>query len=533
MLNCDRSAQNEALMALDFVSLLISKDLPRQADLTMSPFLKQAIKPGILGTDLWQDMEPDGEKEATDALLTKGWKLQSLQQSADSLLKAATRLESNVKQETEYWNEVLSVSERGWSVCRMPRERHHLGVRYGFSEAQGEFRNRGLAALRADSDRHVVLDRGFGNNPKAIRVRVRHDSKIVGTSRMPVIGNESELTTEARIRHARDSLYEEELFQEMTRESRSLASYGVRMKGNTIGLPTTHHVGHATSADSTIIIDLVPLSDTPTSDNNQETEDQLPQAVALISRLLLSYTHRERLKQRSQVPPPLSMKTPEPPTAPILRPILAFLSHQSALKSLDAYLERIKSLLTAASITYTATPARFSADVFSSTDTIHSLVSTIVAPLRTTCLLNLSTPELTTEHEFRIDVETAIAAPLFGTKYILTTAPTTEPRRSSDFSVLVDLAELMDAVIANALASGIAVRMPGSVLDERCAVVRRKGAGRAADVRVVLTSGIRGLEKGDEAVLKMDYDKLSERWTRGESSKTFWEAVDEIAARGP
>lgn len=91
----------------------------------------------------------------------------------------------------------------------------------------------------------------------------------------------------------------------------------------------------------------------------------------------------------------------------------------------------------------------------------------------------------------------------------------------------------MDAVIANALASGIAVRMPGSVLDERCAVVRRKGAGRAADVRVVLTSGIRGLEKGDEAVLKMDYDKLSERWTRGESSKTFWEAVDEIAARGP
>lgn len=54
--------------------------------------------------------------------------------AADSLLKSATRLEQEMERETTYWEKILAVKEQGWSVCRLPREKHTLGVKYGFSE---------------------------------------------------------------------------------------------------------------------------------------------------------------------------------------------------------------------------------------------------------------------------------------------------------------------------------------------------------------------------------------------------------------
>lgn len=519
-------------MALDFVSLLLSKDLPRQAELTMSPFLKQTVKPGTLGTDMWQNIEPDREREETDALLTKGWKLQSLQQSADSLLAAASRLENNVRKETEYWNEVLSVSERGWSVCRMPRERHNLGVRYGFSEAQGEFRNRGLAALRADDEGHVVLDRGFGNNPKVVRVRVRRGSTIIGTSQLPVVGNESELTIEARIRHARDSLYEEELFQEMTRESRSLASYKVRMRGNTIELPMSSIGARAavhTASDSHILIDLIPLGDTISTNDVTDADSGLAQAVALASRLLLSYTHRERLQQRSHLPPPLSMKKSETSLAPILRPILALLTHDSALKSIEMYLERLRSLLSAASIEFTGTPAKLTTDFLRTSDSTHSLVSKLVAPLHTTSVLSISLPGNSDTFDFHFDVDTAIAAPLFGTKFFVT-API-GPKKS-DFSDLSDLVELVDALVAGVLASGIGARIPGASVDDReaCVTLPKAGVRKAAKVQVVLSSGMRGRDEVNESSLLLSCGQQRKEWVASctETAGLFWDVVDDI-----
>ena len=38
--------------------------------------------------------------------------------------------------EARYWEDVLAVKQKGWSVCRYPRERQTLGVRYGFLECE-------------------------------------------------------------------------------------------------------------------------------------------------------------------------------------------------------------------------------------------------------------------------------------------------------------------------------------------------------------------------------------------------------------
>lgn len=124
----------ESAHALDFVSLLLSKHTPRQAELTLSPYLKQNLPMGSLGAQVLQmPQRSDGER-VQDEKIPLGWKLNALGSTADSLLKAASRLEQEIERETRYWGQVLAVKEKGWPICRLPREKHTLGVRYGFAE---------------------------------------------------------------------------------------------------------------------------------------------------------------------------------------------------------------------------------------------------------------------------------------------------------------------------------------------------------------------------------------------------------------
>jgi mediator of RNA polymerase II transcription subunit 17 len=66
----------------------------------------------------------------------KGWKVQSLNNAVDSILESATRLEKEIEKETKYWEQILAVSDAGWALCRLPNEKHTLGVRFGFSECR-------------------------------------------------------------------------------------------------------------------------------------------------------------------------------------------------------------------------------------------------------------------------------------------------------------------------------------------------------------------------------------------------------------
>ena len=127
-------AQNESATALDFISLLLTQRTPGPASLTLSPFIKQHLPLGCLGVEVIQRPdEPDAQKEK-DELVSMGWRMQSLNDAAQSLLKSAARLECEIDKETSYWDQVLVVKNKGWPLSRLPREKHTLGVRYGFSE---------------------------------------------------------------------------------------------------------------------------------------------------------------------------------------------------------------------------------------------------------------------------------------------------------------------------------------------------------------------------------------------------------------
>lgn len=132
-------AQNEALTALDFVSLLISKDAPQQAKLTMSPALSQMGIAGMLAYDKLPASRPSPAEIEHTKSIAVGMTCRSLQTAADALVASANRLEAEMKREARYWEQVLSVSDRGWAVCKLPRDRHTLAVRFGFSEGWSRF----------------------------------------------------------------------------------------------------------------------------------------------------------------------------------------------------------------------------------------------------------------------------------------------------------------------------------------------------------------------------------------------------------
>ncbi|KAL8936024.1 MAG: hypothetical protein Q9216_005138 [Gyalolechia sp. 2 TL-2023] len=128
------AAQRASSNALEFVSLLLSKDASKAAESTMSPALKAMVPMGSIGAEIMQRPPQSEAEKTTEELLGLGWRMQSLARSADSLLKSASRLEQEIERETTYWQQTLTVKESGWSLCRLPGEGHTLGVRFGFGE---------------------------------------------------------------------------------------------------------------------------------------------------------------------------------------------------------------------------------------------------------------------------------------------------------------------------------------------------------------------------------------------------------------
>lgn len=134
-----RQAQNEALLALDFISLLLSKDAPIQGQQTMSQLLTQLVPSGTLAYDKWPINEPSSEDKQIEKAVTQGWQMSSVEDSANSLSKAGNRLQKGVEQEQIYWDELLAISDRGYAVARVNpnRNRHIFGAQVGFMD--GEF----------------------------------------------------------------------------------------------------------------------------------------------------------------------------------------------------------------------------------------------------------------------------------------------------------------------------------------------------------------------------------------------------------
>lgn len=132
------------MLTLDSLSLLVSKQNPTQASLTLSKQLREVAGIGTLGTDRLEETNITEVKEKDQESVSLGWTLMEVNKTRESAGTACAFLQDEVESENKYWEDVMRVQSSGWSICKMPQERHTLGVRFGFSE--GTYTSTGLSA---------------------------------------------------------------------------------------------------------------------------------------------------------------------------------------------------------------------------------------------------------------------------------------------------------------------------------------------------------------------------------------------------
>ena len=333
-------AFNESAHTLDFLSLLLSSYDVQAAKSSLTPYVQSTLPSQSLGAEIIT--KPLGStSNQGDALTSTGWKLQSLNSSADSLLKAAKRLEKEVSLETQFWSHVLSIKDRGWPISRLPRAKQVLAARFGCLESPTEFREKGLAPLRRSEDGSIDLDLSTAvkGPAQALRARVIQNNTTIAcsTGRIDSMDDDSLDSTMVR---ARDNIFDVELFDVLYREGRLLTSRGVRCYDNTISIPLEE--------DKVILIELVDQIGNvppPLPEDVPKQYQSLPQLAIIALRLLLLHSHRQNYRRRIGKPPPISERPIQRIPPIILRPITSYLQHRKAIKELKGSLQQLRTVL--------------------------------------------------------------------------------------------------------------------------------------------------------------------------------------------
>ena len=326
------------------------------------------------------------------------------------------------------------------------------------------------------------------------------------------------MTLEARIRYARDSLYDEELYHEMIRESRTLASLGVGMNRSSIYYESRVQSNAAVQ----LSLDLMSLDEdhsliSETSDN----EDALAQAVVLAARLLLGQAHRERLKKRSELPAPLSDKQKdEKPILPILRPIISFVLHRSALDRLNSYMNVVARVLESANLQISQQPARFNLPDLTDSTNINTFIKTLMQPWVSEAALHISAPD-TGDLKFRFNIETTLANS-FANVFTLNVPSRTDGYRFDNVDELVTAADTK-------VASGLAKAVEGALgedwvcNDNEALLIEDVGPYEKSKSLWVSFDSADGVLSLNSLVNKMTWSLHGERSEIG-----FWDALGQI-----
>lgn len=332
------------MLALDFVSLLLSKEDSVQAGMTLSPALRDLVGIGVLGADKLTKSNITEARLQDHKTVATGWKFADIDKTVDSVMMAASRLQKEITVETKYWAEVLAVSEKGWTITQVPNEPGNLGVRYGFSEAAPDFRNTSLAPMRRSEDGTVDLDCGtvIGES-KRLLVTLERNGKIVGRSSLPQqLPHDAPL--EDRVLEARNTIFAQELWHELNREGRLLVAQGVRLEESALSYSSGQH--------SRVVLSLQPLNQVIDETMSEpRSEDHLAEAVSVALHQLMTYAHRVNSQRRSRTAAkPRNLTTTTTP-CPLLRPVLAQLQHEHSLEEAIRFISDLTTVLQAAGIT--------------------------------------------------------------------------------------------------------------------------------------------------------------------------------------
>ncbi|KAI1804765.1 subunit 17 of mediator complex-domain-containing protein [Daldinia bambusicola] len=322
-------AHQSAMLSLDFVSLLLTKQDPRALS-TLSPELRELVGIGTLGASKLNESNVTEERRQDDIAVATGWRLMGVNNMVDSVVAAAEKLEKEMQLETKYWADVLAVSENDWAVCAMPQEKHTLGVRFGFAESAPEFRNSSIAPLKRNDDGtvHLGLAR-VGAGSQRIRLTLKKNGVVMDQSPLPGrIPDEAPL--QDRVREARNTAFHQELWYELNREARTLLSADIYSDSSSITWKQ--------DSETDLIFTLEDLGEVDNA-NERIINPHGPSCTAyyIYVQFLLFQGHRQNYYRRTTMAqlPPNRM----PPPYAILRAVIANNEYFQDCKAMTQFLD--------------------------------------------------------------------------------------------------------------------------------------------------------------------------------------------------
>ena len=385
--------------------------------------------------------------------------------------------------------------------------------------AHPAFRDRGLAALKRDADGNVELDGGQRwEGEKRLRVRVIKDGRTLARCDTPPAPRDGDKSLTQQLLHARNSLFDEELYHELNREARNLVSQEVLCIGGSICFP--YH------GDSQIEISLV---DKAVDEPIEESSDAsiIPAAIGMTLRLLLSHAHRQNLQRRSLSPPPITDTLTARPSYALLRPILEIIQHHSVRKAIQTDFNGLTIALSRAGLATSMEETSSSLALNRVLDslpndipTAQTLVDRLIRAHHSKMTLSLPKTILT------LEVHTSVIPPTFGTSFQLTTTSATPDSAVSDMPHTLHFASreklrkhvwyiaCLDIVMAlRFMAPGIRWTMPSRYQAE----LQRKNEA---------------LKQKDRLSVSVDQEGLKATWTsNGQTGSQVWTSgskLDEV-----
>lgn len=327
-------ALNECSLSLDFVSLLISCVRPAAGTISMSSHLKKFIPPGSLNADL-TTMSSTKSKEQRfqeDKVVGQGWKLASLESSADVLHNAAARLSEEVHREHMFWN-VLKKNFNNKEILYKTRDKSTgkrvFGVKFGYEDSGSSFK-KGNALLKPQGEA-LQFQPLIESQSRIIRVRLLtksdDDVAIIGESKTSIFPTDESIRT--KIQMARHFIFEEELWNQLMDESLSLIANGVRIDNE----------NKITIMGESQIVDLE-FIDYDESPQLTHEEDNRAELFSSYLRLMLSLKHKHNLESKKHL---TVLKTSQRivmrPYAHVLRPLVGLFRHEELIGELYTILK--------------------------------------------------------------------------------------------------------------------------------------------------------------------------------------------------
>ena len=370
----------------------------------MSGPLKEAAPLGSLAARVLEEKPIPVSTRRQLVSVSQGWRSEGFRSASEKLSAASSRLQTEAEHESQFWEQVAKCRAKGWPVSRLPRDRKAIGVHFGFPEAAPQFRDRGFALLRQAADGSVGLDaRSLPRKRKHVAVYVVRDNVKTGAFRFETpISDESADITQQLTEH-RDTLFEEELFFEISREARLVANQSVRTRGQTVEVDVNDYQLLLVSSDELEL-----------SLSTIDEDNSIAGFVAISLRLLLNAAHERNLSRRSRKPPPMTTKARTTPEYALIRPILTHLRHRAESRAFWNDSKALLRPLARAGLPIKMSVENSSLKVFDSLEIEppDTILSQFMVPAKTAFDLRLAGGQ-----SMQIGLATFLGPPLLGSRY--------------------------------------------------------------------------------------------------------------------